>query len=76
MQRLDPWLSRRGFLGSTAAAMAGAYGLSVGLSEAAIPNEYDGSKFQLKAAEPNAKRGGVLRYGVLSAPAHFDVHQS
>jgi len=76
MQRFDPWLSRRGFLGSTAAAMAGAYGLSVGLSEAAIPNEYDGSKFQLKAAEPNPKRGGVLRYGVLSAPAHFDVHQS
>jgi ABC-type transport system substrate-binding protein len=76
MQTLDPWLSRRGFLGSSAAAMAGAYGLSVGLSEAAIPNEYDGSKFQLKAAEPNAKRGGVLRYGVLSAPAHFDVHQS
>ena len=76
MQRLDPWLSRRGFLGSTAAAMAGAYGLSVGLSEAAIPHEYDGSKFQLKAAEPNPKRGGVLRYGVLSAPAHFDVHQS
>jgi peptide/nickel transport system substrate-binding protein len=76
MQRLDPWLSRRGFLGSTAAAMAGAYGLSVGLSEAAIPHEYDGSTFQLKAAEPNPKRGGVLRYGVLSAPAHFDVHQS
>lgn len=76
MQRLDPWLSRRGFLGSTAAAMAGTYGLSVGLSEAAIPHEYDGSKFQLKAAEPNPKRGGVLRYGVLSAPAHFDVHQS
>jgi peptide/nickel transport system substrate-binding protein len=76
MQRLDPWLSRRGFLGSTAAAMAGAYGLSVGLSEAAIPHEYDGSKFQLKAAGPNPKRGGVLRYGVLSAPAHFDVHQS
>jgi ABC-type transport system substrate-binding protein len=76
MQRFDPWLSRRGFLGSTAAAMAGAYGLSVGLSEAAIPHEYDGSQFQLKAAEANPKRGGVLRYGVLSAPAHFDVHQS
>ena len=26
--------------------------------------------------EANAKRGGTLRYGVLSAPAHFDVHQS
>src|SRR5262249_14806993 len=23
-----------------------------------------------------AKRGGTLRYGILSAPAHFDVHQS
>ncbi len=69
-----PWLTRRGFLGATAAA--GAYGLSLGLSEAAIPTEYDGSKFKLKAPEPNAKSGGLLKYGVLSAPAHFDVHQS
>jgi peptide/nickel transport system substrate-binding protein len=76
MDRRSPWLSRRGFLGSTAAAMAGAYGLSLGLSEAAIPTEFDGSKFQLRAPEPNAKPGGVMRYGVLSAPAHFDVHQS
>lgn len=71
-----PRLTRRGFLGSSAAAMAGVYGLSMGLSEAAIPREYDGSKFQLRAAEANPKRGGLLRYGVLSAPAHFDVHQS
>ncbi len=73
-----PGLSRRGFLGAAAGAAAGAYGLSLGLgrSEAAIPREFDGSKFQLQAPEPNAKRGGVLRYGVLSAPAHFDVHQS
>lgn len=71
-----PRLTRRGFLGSSVAAMAGAYGLSAGLSEAAIPHEFDGSKFQLRAPEPNAKHGGVLRYGVLSAPAHFDVHQS
>jgi ABC-type transport system substrate-binding protein len=56
--------------------MAGIYGLSMGLSEAAIPREFDGSKFQLRAPEPNPKHGGVLRYGVLSAPAHFDVHQS
>ncbi len=76
MKNPYPGLTRRGFLGASAAAMAGAYGLSAGLSEAAIPNEYDGSKFQLKAPEPNAKRGGVLRYGVLNAPAHFDVHQS
>ena len=26
--------------------------------------------------EPGAKRGGTLRYGILSAAAHFDVHQS
>lgn len=71
-----PWLTRRRFVGSTAAAMAGAYGLSLGLGEAAVPREYDGSKFTLRAPEPNAKHGGVLRYGVLSAPAHFDVHQS
>jgi peptide/nickel transport system substrate-binding protein len=71
-----PWLTRRGFLGSAAAAMAGAYGLSLGLSEAAIPHVFDGSKFKLQAPEPHPKHGGVLRYGVLSAPAHFDVHQS
>jgi ABC-type transport system substrate-binding protein len=36
----------------------------------------DMSTFQLRAPEPNAKYGGTLRYGILSAPAHFDVHQS
>ena len=76
MRSRYPGLTRRGFLGSTAAALAGAYGLSMGLSEAAIPRQFDGSKFKLSAPEPNAKHGGILRYGVLSAPAHFDVHQS
>lgn len=71
-----PWLTRRRLLGSTATALAGAYGLSLGRSEAAIPYQYDGSTFKLSAPEPNAKHGGVLRYGVLNAPAHFDVHQS
>ena len=71
-----PWLTRRGFLGTAAGAAAGAYALSLGVGEAAIPNEFDGSKFKLAAPEPNPKRGGVLRYGILSAPAHFDVHQS
>jgi ABC-type transport system substrate-binding protein len=71
-----PWFTRRGFLGTAAGAAAGAYALSLGLGEAAIPNQFDGSKFKLAAPEPNPKRGGVLRYGVLSAPAHFDVHQS
>jgi peptide/nickel transport system substrate-binding protein len=36
----------------------------------------DAGEFQLKASDPNPKHGGTLRYGILSAPAHFDVHQS
>jgi peptide/nickel transport system substrate-binding protein len=71
-----PWLTRRHFLGSVAGAAVGATALSLGLGEAAVPQQYDGSQFKLSAPEPNPKRGGVLRYGVLSAPAHFDVHQS
>jgi ABC-type transport system substrate-binding protein len=43
---------------------------------AAIPNEFDGSNFQLKAAEANPKSGGVLRFGITMRPPHFDVHQS
>src|SRR5262245_6201016 len=35
-----------------------------------------GVDFQLKAAEPNPKYGGTLRYAVHSAPTHFDIHQS
>jgi ABC-type transport system substrate-binding protein len=76
MRGYHPWFTRRGFLGTAAGAAAGAYAWSLGVGEAAIPNEFDGSKFKLAAPEPNPKRGGVLRYGVLSAPAHFDVHQS
>jgi ABC-type transport system substrate-binding protein len=72
-----PWWSRRDVLkGGAALAAAGAAGLSSGPSLAAIPDEFDGSKFQLKAPEPNPKRGGVLRYGITSRPPHFDVHQS
>jgi ABC-type transport system substrate-binding protein len=67
--------SRRAFLGTAAGAALGAYGATLGLA-AEIPDVFDGSKFKLQAPEANAKRGGVLRYGVLSAPAHFDVHQS
>src|SRR5499425_2214911 len=43
---------------------------------AAVPNEFDGSKFQLAAPEPNPKRGGTLRYGITMRPPHFDIHQS
>ncbi len=70
--------SRRGMLkGGAAALMGGAYGFTPRYGLAAdIPYEYDGSKFQMAAPEPNAKRGGVLRYGILNRPPHFDVHQS
>src|SRR5947207_12869519 len=30
----------------------------------------------MAAPEPNPKRGGVIRYGILNRPPHFDVHQS
>ena len=56
--------------------MAAAYGLRPGHSLAEIPNEFDGSKFQLAAPEPNPKYGGVLRIGILNRPPHFDLHQS
>lgn len=32
--------------------------------------------FQLRAPEGRPTYGGTLRYGVLSSPAHFDIHQS
>ena len=70
------WLSRRDFL-NTSAAAAVIYGLPWALARAAdLPMEFDGSKFQLAAPEPNPKRGGTLRYGITMRPPHFDVHQS
>jgi len=72
-----PWWNRRDFLKTSAAAAAGAYAMRWGLAPAAeVPLEFDGSKFQLAAPEPNPKRGGVLRYGITMRPPHFDVHQS
>src|SRR4051795_2351746 len=69
--------SRRNFLKSSAAVAAGAYGLRWDLANAAdVPYEFDGSKFQLAAPEPNARPGGVLRMGLTNRPPHFDVHQS
>jgi peptide/nickel transport system substrate-binding protein len=67
--------TRRSFLGLTAGTTLGAYGWSLGLA-ADVPSAFDGRGFQLRAPETTPKRGGVFRYGVLSAPAHFDVHQS
>ena len=60
-----------GFMGG-----AGDFGLPFHAWAQGVPNEYDGSKFQLKAPEPNAKPGGVLKYGITSRPPHFDFHQS
>src|SRR5258708_2099511 len=68
--------TRRGMLQGGAAAIAAAYGFPPEWAEAEIPLEYDGSKFQMAAPEPNPKRGGVLRYGILNRPPHFDMHQS
>ena len=69
--------TRRSMLRGSGAALMGAYGLAPRYGLAAdIPYEFDGSKFQMAAPEPNPKRGGVLRYGILNRPPHFDVHQS
>ena len=69
-------VNRRKFV-KGAAAMGGAFAFPWHLARAeGVPNEYDGSKFQLAAPEPNPKSGGVLRYAITSRPPHFDVHQS
>jgi ABC-type transport system substrate-binding protein len=77
-QRLRyPWWTRRQFLKGSAALVAGASGSSPGFALAAeILDKYDGSGFKLKAPEPNAKPGGVLRMGIPNRPPHFDLHQS
>jgi peptide/nickel transport system substrate-binding protein len=74
---MRPWQSRRDFLKTSAAVAASAYALRWGMADAADPPlEFDGSKFELKAAEPNPKHGGVIRMGIPVRPPHFDLHQS
>jgi ABC-type transport system substrate-binding protein len=69
--------TRRDLLKAASLAAVGAWGLPCVPAQAAeIPAAFDGSKFQLKAPEPNPKSGGVLRYGITSRQPHFDVHQS
>src|SRR5713101_10140866 len=68
-------VTRRAFLGTAVGAAAGVYGLSLGLLSE-VPRVFAAPDFQLRAPEPHAKRGGVLRYGVHNAPSHFDIHQS
>jgi peptide/nickel transport system substrate-binding protein len=65
LRALQSWWNRRDFLKSSVAVAAGAHAMRWGLAAAAdIPLEFDGSKFQLKAAEPNPKHGGVVRMGI------------
>jgi ABC-type transport system substrate-binding protein len=72
-----PWWTRRGFLQGSAAAIASINVLAARLGYAAeVPDQFDGSTFQLKAPEPSPKSGGVLRVGIPLRPPHFDVHQS
>ena len=69
-------LSRRGLLGASAALAAGAYGLYPRPVLADIPDQFDGTSFQLAAPDPNPKHGGVLRMGITNRVPHFDLHQS
>jgi len=70
-------LGRRQFVkGAAALGGVSVYGLPWAAWAQGVPNEFDGSKFQLAAAEPNPKKGGVLRYGITMRPPHFDFHQS
>ena len=69
-------VNRREFVaGATAAAAFTLYG-TPRPALADVPLEFDGSKFQLAAPEPNPKSGGVLKYGITMRPPHFDFHQS
>src|SRR5215468_2320598 len=64
-------LSRRTFLRAAGVTGAAALGPAVLRSRA----EAQETPSPIRP-DPAAKPGGTLRYGVLSAPAHFDVHQS
>lgn len=70
-------VNRRAFVkGGSAALGATVFGMPWWALAQGVPNEFDGSKFQLKAPEPNPKSGGVLKYAITSRPPHFDMHQS
>jgi len=62
-------VSRRAFL--RAAGVAGGIAVAGVLPRGPASAQDAGVR-----ADPGAKRGGTLRYGVHTAPAHFDVHQS
>jgi hypothetical protein len=55
-------VNRRQFVkGSSAALGATVFGMPWWALAQGVPNEFDGSKFQLKAPEPNPKSGGVMK---------------
>src|SRR5262245_19359363 len=64
-------VDRRTFLKRAGAAGAGAV-IASRLSRPGLASAQDATV----RPDPAAKRGGTLRYGILSAAAHFDVHQS
>src|SRR5437773_7678823 len=64
-------VDRRTFLKRAGAAGAGA----VIASRLPTPGPASAQYATVKA-DPSARRGGTLRFGVHTAPAHFDVHQS
>jgi len=63
-------LDRRTFLKRTGAA-----GAVVLASRLGAPGTASAQDMTVRP-DPAAKRGGTLRYGVHTAPVHFDVHQS
>src|SRR5262245_65961069 len=70
-QRYHSAVDRRKFLKRVGVAGAGA----AIASRLPSPRSAEGQDATLRP-EAGAKRGGTLRYGVHTAPAHFDVHQS
>jgi ABC-type transport system substrate-binding protein len=65
-------VDRRTFLKRVGAGSAGA----IVASRLPAPGAVFAQAPQGVKADPAIKRGGLLRYGILSAAAHFDVHQS
>ncbi|MDT9110819.1 hypothetical protein, partial [Escherichia coli] len=62
-------VKRREFVTGAAAATT-LYGMPRHTMAQGVQMEFDGSKFQLAAPEPNPKKGGVLKYGITMRPPH------
>jgi peptide/nickel transport system substrate-binding protein len=73
---LTPAMNRRAFLATMGVAASSVVLYPPLPGFWACAEQSPGQAFKLSAPEPAPKYGGTLRYGVLSAPAHFDVHQS